>query len=133
MENELSIISELKNQNSAISWIDTSDTAGKALLFKVANNPDFRISDCIGQKIEMVNAFIEQVQMVNDETGEVNNGVRTVLIDKDGKGYQSVSTGIFNALKKLFAIYGTPDNWKEPVPVTFTCITRGKNRIFTLS
>jgi len=51
-----------------------------------------------------------------------------VLIDDKGVSYQCVSLGIFSALKKVFAIFGTPDTWKKPIGIKVKTIDKGNNR-----
>lgn len=42
---------------------------------------------------------------------------RIVLFDVEGKTYVTVSRGIYNALKNMCAIVGTPETWKAPVTI----------------
>lgn len=104
----------------------------KAILFRIMNSPEKRISDCINQTILVKDVYCEVVQVTNKETGELNKCPRVVLVDKDGIGYQSVSFGIYGSLKKLFQVYGVP-TWNEPVPVKVIQISREKNKILTLT
>lgn len=104
----------------------------KAKLFNVMNNPDARISAMVGKVILLTHFFMETVNLKNDETGEMGKAPRVVLVDKDGQSFQAVSTGIFNALKKIVGMYGMGP-WSPPIPVEIAQIDRGtKNRIFTL-
>lgn len=120
--------------------VDLSDTAKsnyssikgdsreeKAKLFKAKSSPDKRLSDCINQKIYAKDVYMEIVTITNDETGEVQDCPRVVLLDKDGISYTSVSFGIFNSLKSLVAVYGEP-TWEEPIPVIVRQKDTGKNR-----
>jgi hypothetical protein len=54
-----------------------------------------------------------------------------VLLDKDHKGYQCVSVGIFGAVKKLFQSFGLP-TWTTPINIKVRTITKGTNKILTL-
>lgn len=102
----------------------------KKKLFKIANNPEFKIADMIGKTILAKDLYCEEVTLTNKETGETSVAPRIVIIDDKGQGYQSVSMGVFNAIKKVCAIFGNP-TWKEPVKLTVVQKSLGKNRLFT--
>lgn len=101
------------------------------LLFNAMNNPSKRISDCINMDIVVKHVYCEMVTCVNKETGETSTCPRTVLISPNGESYQCVSFGIFNSMKKVFAVYGTPDCWKKPIKVRIEQVKRGTNSILT--
>lgn len=103
------------------------------VLFNAMNNPEKRIGDCINMTINVKHVFCEVVTCVNRETGETNMCPRIVLIDTDGVGYQAVSLGVFSALKKIFAIKGSPTTWKKPVKLQVVQITKGDRKILTFN
>jgi hypothetical protein len=103
------------------------------ILFNAMNNPEKRIGDCINLTIEVKHVFCEVVTCINRETGESNICPRIVLIDKDGVGYQAVSMGIYSALKKIISIKGNPANWKKPVKLQVTQITKGDRKLLTFN
>lgn len=103
------------------------------ILFNAMNNPEKRIGDCINLTIEVKHVFCEVVTCINRETGESNICPRIVLIDKDGVGYQAVSVGIYSALKKIISIKGNPANWKKPVKLQVTQITKGDRKLLTFN
>lgn len=90
--------------------------AEKALVFNAANNPDHKVNDYINKTIMLKDIYAETLELVNQETGEVEKAPRIVLIDADGVSYECVSVGMFGALKKLIATFGEP-TWEEPIPV----------------
>ena len=103
------------------------------ILFNAMNNPEKRIGDCINLTIEVKHVFCEVVTCINRETGESNICPRIVLIDKDGVGYQAVSMGSYSALKKIISIKGNPANWKKPVKLQVTQITKGDRKLLTFN
>ena len=103
------------------------------VLFNAMNNPEKRIGDCINMTINVKHVFCEVVTCVNRETGETNMCPRIVLIDTDGVGYQAVSLGVFSALKKIFAIKGSPITWKKPVKLQVVQITKGDRKLLTFN
>ena len=105
----------------------------EVILFNAMNNPEKRIGDCINMTINVKHVFCEVVTCVNRETGETNMCPRIVLIDTEGVGYQAVSLGVFSALKKIFAIKGSPTTWKKPVKLQVVQITKGDRKLLTFN
>lgn len=99
----------------------------KKRLFNAMNNPDFRLADAVNTVIAVKDLYVEKVEMVNQETGEVKECPRVVLIDAEGKSYGCVSFGILGSLKKIMAIYGQP-TWEEPVTVKPVFINKANDR-----
>lgn len=88
----------------------------KATLYNAVSNPD-KISDMINKEIKMIHFYVEIIQCANESTGGVVNVPRVVLIDENGKGYQAVSVGIYNAVKRIVSMFGNPAAWDSPVIV----------------
>lgn len=103
----------------------------KANLFNALINPDERISDHFNKVINVVDVLVEVVPMINKETGEYRECPRVVFFDENGKTYQAVSFGVYNALKRLFMIYGEP-HWDIPIPIMPKQITNKDRKITTL-
>ena len=109
----------------------------KVAIFNAINNAEEKVSDHINEVLEIVNLVAHPVTLVDEQTGEVTEALRTVLIDKNGKGYEAVSGGIANALSRIMAIVGEPMNgaWeKEPVKMKIKQVkTRnGVNKVNTI-
>lgn len=102
-------------------------------LFNAMNNPDKRLSDCIGETINVKHLYIEVVDCVNQETGAVTPSPRIVLIDDKNISYQCVSIGIYSALKKVIQIFGVPSTWKKPIPLKVKQVTKGVRKMLTLA
>lgn len=105
----------------------------EVILFNAMNNPEERIGDCINKVIPVAHVFCEVVTCINRETGEQSTCPRIVLIDDKGKGYQAVSMGVFSALKKVFAIKGSPSTWTKPVKLEVKQITKGDRKLLTFN
>lgn len=88
----------------------------KALVFNAANNPQHKVADFINKKIMIKDIYAESLELVNQETGEVDSAPRIVFIDDKGEAYECISVGMFSALRKLIATFGEP-TWEEPIPV----------------
>lgn len=118
-------------QKSSFTSLKNETNEEKQIMYKAMSNPDKRLGDCINQVIFAKDLFMEEVNMVNEETGEVTTCPRIVIIDKDGVSYQSVSFGIFNALKRVISVFGTP-TWEQPIPLKVIQVTRKEKKMLSL-
>lgn len=128
---EMNIVDDLTSANAAFCSMSMDTPEQKLLVFKAMNTPDFRIGDCINTTIKVKDIYCEIVDCKNEETGETSKAPRVVLIDDEGKSYQSVSVGIYGAVKKLMQVFGVP-TWEQPIPLKIVQVTKGKNKMLTL-
>lgn len=103
----------------------------KASLFNAMVSPDHRLSDYFNQAIKVVDVIVEVVPMLDKATGEYRDCPRVIFFDEEGATYQAVSFGVYNALKRLFMIYGKP-HWDSPIPIVPKQITNKDRKITTL-
>lgn len=112
---------------SYCSFKPTNDEE-KAALYNAQNNTPNRVKDHIGEIINLKHVYVEAVQLQNKETGEVNVCPRVVLIDENNDSFQSVSIGVYSAIRKIFGIYGTPEKWTKPLPIKIKLINKSADR-----
>ena len=110
---DLSMLSEGSN-NFVCSIPDDGSRTAKVAIYNAVQNADEQLSEHVNEVLEIVDIVAHPIQLPDERTGEVINAIRTVLIDKNGTGYQAVSNGICQALSKIIAIIGQP-HWDEPV------------------
>lgn len=125
------IQNDLTEQNNFYSSLIPKDKKEETILFNAINNPDYKISDFINTEIVVQDVICEMVQCTNKETGEVSSVPRIILITPDNETYQAVSIGIYNSMKKVFAIKGLPETWAEPIKIKIQQVTRGERKILT--
>ena len=118
------------NQTSMFCSITGGTKESKVAVFNASNNPDHKVGDFINKVIVVRDVLAEQIEVTDEETGDVSIAIRTVLIDMDGKSYQAVSQGIFNALKKAIAIFGAP-TWEDGLPCLIKQVKVGKGSMLT--
>lgn len=109
-----------------------TDEDSKRKLFNATATPQETVSDHINEIIDIQHVFVEPVQIVDENTGEVSDAPRIVLISPDGTGYQAVSKGIFNAVRRIISIFGEPGQWERPLRVKIKQIKKGAYNILTL-
>ena len=136
---QIDLIKELKNPESSFycSITDDGTRKSKIAIFNAINGADESLADHIGETIEVVNVVAHPVTLVDEETGESFQTLRTVLVDKKGVSYTAVSQGITSALSRIFSIVGSPDDnaWvNEPVKMKIKQVkTRnGNNKVNTI-
>ena len=112
---ELTLFSGIK-QNIYCSKVAESEKEKKEL-FNALESCDALLNDCVGQEIEIKDMYVEEKQVVDEDTGELKTKFRTILFDKSGQTYATGSYGIFNVLKKIVGIYGLPTSWEKPLKV----------------
>lgn len=131
VDEDSGIVGQLMQRKTAFCSLKAETEDEKIALFNATNAPKYRIGDCINQEINVKDVFVEAVEIANRETGELQTCPRVILIDENGETFQAVSTGIFNALKKMFVVFGTP-SWDIPKRVKVRQITKGEKKILSL-
>lgn len=108
------------------------DDRDKVTLFNAVTTPA-KLSDQINKQLTIRHIYVEVIQVTSEETGEIVNAPRVVLIDDKGNGYQSVGTGIYNAAKRMIGIFGDPADWATPHTVEVVNVSLpGGRHTFTL-
>ena len=132
----VNLVEQLKNPMGQFycSVADDGTRKSKVAIFNAVNGADESLGDHIGEVLEVVDVVAHPVTLTDEETGEIINALRTVLITKDGKTYTAVSQGITNALARVFSIVGMPSWKEEPVKMKIKQIkTRnGNNKVNTI-
>lgn len=112
---DLTLFSGIK-QNVYCSKVAETEKEKKEL-FNALETCDALLNDCVGQEINIKDIYVEERQVVDDETGEIKTKYRTILFDESGQTYATGSYGIYNILKKIVQIYGLPEIWEKPLKV----------------
>nr|DAU54327.1 MAG TPA: Single stranded DNA binding protein [Caudoviricetes sp.] len=117
--------------------MDLSTDDAKARLFNAVSNPDKKLTECANMKIALKDVYIEpQVLVRTDEngndTGEVEEVNRMVLIDDKGVSYTCCSKGVFNSLRRIIALYGMPNIWEKPIVITPINVSRGNRQFLNI-
>lgn len=108
----------------------TGNRKEDARIFSALNNPEFRLANYINKKIAVTDVLIEIRELLNEESGEIETAPRVVLIDEDGKAYQAVSKGIFNAVKNAYQVFGAAP-WNPALEIEVKQIPLGKGSMLT--
>lgn len=114
-EKSLSLFGEMQSKVYC-SMVATTDEEKKKL-FNTLESCDVLLNDCVGNEIAIKDIYVEEKNVVDEETGELRIKYRTIIFDENGQTYATGAYGIYNVLKKIVQIYGTPDLWQEPLKV----------------
>lgn len=110
---------------------DMSDPKAASKIFNIANSPDKAMSSMLGRTIKIKDLYVDIVETVDKETGELKRMKRYIAIDPDGVSYNSSSTGIIQSIERLVAFHGSP-TWEPAIEVE-VCQKEVKNgRMFVL-
>lgn len=106
----------------------------KAAIFNAINSPQKKIADNIGETILLTDIVAHPIKLVDENSGELIDSMRMVLVDSKGVTYEAVSSGMVNAIMRMLQIFGQPDTWDEPIPIKpIQKATRnGNNKVTTL-
>ncbi len=119
-----------ENATSVYCSVQGGDRKTKALVYNASNNPEHKVADFINKTIMVKDVLVEIIQVENEETGELEEAPRVVLIDDKGKAYQAVSAGMFSAIKKAIQIFGQP-TWDEPLPMLIKQVSVKRGSMLT--
>lgn len=114
-EKSLSLFGEMQSKVYC-SMVVTTDEEKKKL-FNTLESCDVLLNDCVGNEIAIKDIYIEERNVIDEETGELRTKYRIIIFDENGQTYATGAYGIYNVLKKIVQIYGTPDLWEEPLKV----------------
>lgn len=117
MENSLSTF--VGNDEAGIyTSLPTETAEDKMRLFQVSTTSE-RLGNHIGETISVTDVYMETVDVVNRETGELEKAARIIFITEDGDSYACVSLGVLSCVKRIFAFIG-PAPWNPPLKVKIT-------------
>lgn len=97
-------------------FIDTSTREGKIKLYSALQNAE-KLDEHLNETMLMSNAVAQAVRVTNDQTGEISNTVRVIIVTANGKAYAATSPTLAAGLNTMFGIFGTPNTWDAPLAI----------------
>lgn len=94
------------------STVGGDDFESKKVTLNAVTNAE-PVSEHLNKKIMLRDFVIQATTMIDDESGEERDILRTILIAADGKAYSAVSDGLFKSLQNYTALLGHPSVWPE--------------------
>jgi len=102
--------------------------------YNAMQNPTKTVGDNIGDVFNLTGVLAHSVNVVDKNTGEIIPAPRLILFGEDGESYSSVSKTLFNSVKNMFAILGTPDMWdSDGKKIKLTQSNKDQKRFFSVA
>lgn len=86
------------------------------------------LSDAVGSTINIKHVIIRKYDSIDEDSGELVNGVLTYLIDTDDNAYVTSAKAVYFSINRIMEVFGKPtdDEWVDmKVTVTKTKMTNG--------
>lgn len=109
----LDIASDITTGAGSYCSMSAASDKDKVTLYNACSSPK-RLSDMINIDIRMKHVYAEVIQVMSEQSGEMVSVPRVVIIDEKGQGYQAVSLGIYNSVKRILSLFGDPAAWDKP-------------------
>ena len=107
----MSVRAETRAQKIALLQLLESDTVAKPL------------NDCVGNKITIADVILSPYDKVNEDTGEMEYGALTYMIDTNGEAYVTSSKSVYYTMLNIFKVFGVP-HWEEDEAVTVQVVKK---------
>ena len=114
--NAIMAVNEVMETGVGYSSMNVQDHDQAVAFYNAVTNPTGKLKEHINETLNLVHVSVEPVE-VKREDGTTNIAPRIVLVTDAGESYSCVSVGVYAALKRIFSLFGTPDTWKNPLPI----------------
>ena len=114
--NAIMAANEVMETGVGYSSMNVQDHDQAVAFYNAVTNPTGKLKEHINETLNLVHVSVEPIE-VKREDGTTNIAPRIVLVTDAGESYSCVSVGVYAALKRIFVLFGTPDTWKNPMPI----------------
>lgn len=116
-DNELTVTNgnnfSVNGANAVSHFFDTSTMDGKMALYNAMQTAN-KVDEHLNEPLHVTNVLAQAIEVTNQETGEINSSTRVVIHAQEGN-FAAASPALAHAFGNLFAIFGTPDMWNQPL------------------
>ena len=91
--------------------------AEKATLYNALNSTGEKLGDYVGDTITVSNIVLQGSTFTDEETGELQKFARLILVGPEGQIDKSTSRGMVRAAIQLMQVFGTPNEWGQPLSI----------------
>lgn len=129
-------IAAITQSTGFYSSLKTETRAEKMAFLRAINNSE-NLKDAVKSNgkplpLKIIDLVLQEVPLANEQTGIIEDAIRSTLITEDGVAYHATSSGIANSLKQALGVFGTPDTWDEPLEVVAQ-EEKGRNGFYFLT
>lgn len=126
------MVSDVMNTGVGYTDMNLSDRTAAVAFYNATSNPVNKLKEHVNEVLALSHVSVECVEVTNDDDEKVV-APRVVLITADGQSYACVSVGVYQSLKRMFTLLGTPDTWTEPVQIKPVLISTKKGQVLSLN
>lgn len=90
------------------------------------------LTEQVNKEVRIANIVVQEVTLTDDETGEVTQAARTVLVTDEGVALHAVSKGVLTSVRNILSVAGDPSTWPAPLVVIPTQEGRAPRQYTTL-
>lgn len=116
-DNELTVMNgnnfSANGTNAVSHFFDTTTMDGKMALYSAMQTAD-KVDEHLNEPLHVINVLAQAIEVANQETGEINSSTRVVIHAEEGD-FSAASPTLAHSFGNLFAIFGTPDTWNQPL------------------
>lgn len=112
---------------------DTFDEKRRVLSL-MTNAKSLASEEMLGKPINLRNIIVQAVEIADEQTGEVNEQPRIILVDDEDNAYSAISNGLIRSIESIMSMFGHPSTWEGAIPVEVV-EKRGRSgfRFYTLN
>lgn len=127
-------VSDVMSTGVGYTDMNLTDRNVAVAFYNATSNPVSKLKEHVNEVLNLVHVSVECVEVRKDDEPEGKAiAPRIVLITDDGQSYACVSVGVYQSLKRMFMLLGTPDTWTEPVKIKPVLISTKKGQVMSLN
>lgn len=127
-------VSDVMSTGLGYTDMNLADRSAAIAFYNATSNPANKLKEHINEVLSLVHVSAECVEVCKEDTPDDKViAPRIVLITEDGQSYSCVSIGVYQSLKRMFTLLGTPDTWTEPVKIKPVLISTKKGQVLSLN
>ena len=128
------MVSDVMNTGVGYTDMNLTDRNAAVTFYNATSNPANKLKEHVNEVLSLVHVSVECVEVSKEDTPDDKViAPRIVLITDDGQSYSCVSIGVYQSLKRMFALLGAPDTWTEPVKIKPVLISTKKGQVLSLN
>lgn len=113
--------------------IKGEDFASRLLISKALSS-SLPIADNLGKTINLVEVVLQKSEMENEQSHELEDVARVILIDEDGMAYHAMSRTLFrDVTQNILALVPDTSKWSSPIPIKVTKEGKAPRAYYTLT
>lgn len=127
------LVSDVMNTGVGYTDMNLADRSAAVSFYNATSNPTNKLKEHVNEVLSIVHVSVECIEVSKENSPETKTlAPRIVLITEDGQSYACVSIGVYQSLKRMFTLLGTPDTWTEPVKIKPVLISTKKGQVLSL-